>query len=166
MKTCCFTGHRPQSLPFGFNESDPRCGLLKEQLRVTVLEKIRRDNVTHFMSGLALGVDTFAAEIVLEVIRENPVITLEGVIPCLDQPVRWYRNQKLRYCGILERCTKITVLQERYTYDCMHRRNRYMVDNSDFVIAVWNGRTGGTGKTVRYAELKNVPVTVINTGNV
>ena len=25
VKKCAFTGHRPQSLPFGFNESDERC---------------------------------------------------------------------------------------------------------------------------------------------
>ena len=28
-KKCAFTGHRPQSLPFGFDESDERCIALK-----------------------------------------------------------------------------------------------------------------------------------------
>ena len=23
--TCCFTGHRPLSLPYGYNEQDPQC---------------------------------------------------------------------------------------------------------------------------------------------
>ena len=32
-KTCAFTGHRPQSLPFGFDESDKRCVRLKEILK-------------------------------------------------------------------------------------------------------------------------------------
>lgn len=30
MKTCAFTGHRPQNLPFGFNEEDERCVDLKK----------------------------------------------------------------------------------------------------------------------------------------
>ena len=34
----------------------------------------------------------------------------------------------------------------------MQKRNRYMVDNSDIVIAVWDGTPGGTENTVRYAE--------------
>lgn len=33
----------------------------------------------------------------------------------------------------------------------MMKRNKYMVDNSDYVIAVWSGKPGGTGNTVRYA---------------
>ena len=33
MKTCAFTGHRPQHLPFGMNENDERCVKLKEELK-------------------------------------------------------------------------------------------------------------------------------------
>lgn len=29
-ETCCFTGHRPQSLPWGFNENDIRCKKMKK----------------------------------------------------------------------------------------------------------------------------------------
>ena len=29
---CCFTGHRPEKLPWGTDESDPRCVKLKEEL--------------------------------------------------------------------------------------------------------------------------------------
>ena len=34
--TCCFTGHRPNRLPWGEREDDPRCLALKEQLRQAV----------------------------------------------------------------------------------------------------------------------------------
>ena len=44
---------------------------------------------------------------------------------------------------------KETLLQQRYTPDCMHKRNRYMVDQADYIIAVWNGKPSGTGKTVQ-----------------
>ena len=47
---------------------------------------------------------------------------------------------------------KETLLQTKYTADCMHKRNRYMVDHSDYVIAVWDGSPSGTGKTVMYAK--------------
>ena len=37
----------------------------------------------------------------------------------------------------------------------MDKRNRYMVDHADFIIAVWDGRPSGTGKTVTYARGRN-----------
>lgn len=65
VKKCAFTGHRPQSLPFGFNESDERCIALKQTLRAEIIRLIEQEGVTHFISGMALGVDMYAAEIVL-----------------------------------------------------------------------------------------------------
>ena len=65
LKKCAFTGHRPQSLPFGFNETDERCIALKQTLRAEIIRLIEHEGVTHFISGMALGVDMYAAEIVL-----------------------------------------------------------------------------------------------------
>ena len=64
-KTCCVTGHRPQKLSFGFHEEDERCIRLKELLRLHILDRLEQHGVTHFISGMALGVDLYAAEIVL-----------------------------------------------------------------------------------------------------
>ena len=99
-----------------------------------------------------MGVDTFAAEAVLLLKEEFPEIILEAAIPCEDQPAFWKTNDRKRYYKIAERCDISTVLQKRYTNGCMQKRNRYMVDNSDIVIAVWDGSSGGTELTVRYAE--------------
>ena len=46
--------------------------------------------------------------------------------------------------------------------DCMQKRNRYMVDKADMVIAVWNGSPSGTGKTVAYAKEQGKPVLMID----
>ena len=54
-----------------------------------------------------------------------------------------------------------TLLQTRYTPDCFDRRNRYMVDHSDLIIAVWNGSPSGTGNTISYAKLLEKRICVI-----
>ena len=54
-------------------------------------------------------------------------------------------------------CDYETMVQERYSPDCMIRRNRYMVDHSDLVIAVYDGADGGTRRTLEYAIRKKVP---------
>ena len=46
--------------------------------------------------------------------------------------------------------------------DCMDKRNKYMVDQSDVIIAVWSGRPSGTGKTVQYAQSQGKPIVTIN----
>ena len=159
-KTCCFTGHRPQSLPWGFNEKDPHCLQLKGKLQESIERMITEHHVRHFISGMALGVDTWAAEIVLELKQTYP-ITLECAIPCETQAARWTEDDRERWFSIVERCDKETMLQTRYTADCMQKRNRYMIDHSDYVIAVWNGKPCGTGSTVTYAREREREIVVI-----
>lgn len=158
----CFTGHRPQNLPFRFNESDVRCLKIKEQLEKIIRDLIVNYNVTYFISGMALGIDVYAAEIVLKLKKEFPIIKLEAAIPCETQAVKWKEADRDRYYSIIEKCDKETMLQAHYTADCMQKRNKYMVDNSKYVIAVWDGRPSGTGSTVRYAKEQGRLVYVID----
>lgn len=73
-------------------------------------------------------------------------------------------NQKITalYYNIAAKCDKETMLQREYTPDCMDKRNRYMVDHADYILAVWNGCPSGTGNTVRYAHKKGKSIIVIN----
>ena len=160
--TVCFTGHRLQNLPFGFNEEDPRCIRMKRMLARKLEELIVAQGATHFISGMAIGVDIICAELVLELKAKYPHITLECAVPCKSQPYKWSDTMKERYNNILKRSDSVTVLQESYTSDCMHKRNRYMIDSADIVIAVWNGKPSGTGYTVNYAKEKWKRVYVLN----
>lgn len=159
MKTCAFTGHRPQNLPFGFNEEDERCIDLKKTLREQIINLIENEGVTHFISGMAIGVDMYAAEIVLGLKASYPG---ESAIPCESQAAKWSEALRDRYFDIASKCDKETLIQTHYSPDCMDKRNRYMVDQADVLIAVWDGSPSGTGKTVRYAHQQGKSVTVID----
>ena len=161
-KVCCFTGHRSQKLPFRFNEQDERCIKLKEALKEEIEQIIEENGVTDFISGMAIGTDIFAAEIVLGMKKRYPQLWLECAIPCENQAAKWREADRDRYFDIISRCDKETLLQTRYTPNCMQNRNKYMVDKSDYVIAVWDGTPSGTGNTVRYAEKCNKKVIIIN----
>ena len=119
MKTCAFTGHRPQHLPFGMNENDDRCVKLKEALKEQIINLIEAEDVTHFITGMALGVDLYAAEIVLDLKARYPNITLESAIPCETQAVKWSMAQRERYYDIAAQCDKETMLQSHYSPDCI-----------------------------------------------
>lgn len=61
--TCAFTGHRPQKLPWKYNETDSRCLALKTALSQQIM-KLVGEGVTDFFSGMAEGTDTYCAQIV------------------------------------------------------------------------------------------------------
>lgn len=155
-QTCCFTGHRPEKLPWGTNEADGRCVLLKKKIRDAV-EAAYGEGIRHFICGMARGCDFYFAEEVLALRREHPDITLEAAIPCVGQSTSWSTAHRVRWMELVEQCDKKTVLQEFYTPDCMLRRNRYMVDRSSLVIAVYDGSNGGTRRTLEYALVQKVP---------
>ena len=155
--SCCFTGHRPNKLPWGFDENDPRCLALKKRIADAV-ETACEEGYTHFLCGMAMGCDLYFAEAVLAAKERFPAITLEAAIPCLSQTDSWPEAQKQRYRHILSLCDYETVVQEQYTRDCMQRRNRYMVDHASLLIAVHDGLPGGTRSTVLYAMRQRIMV--------
>ncbi len=160
--SCCFTGHRPSGLPFKYNENDPRCIELKRQLRFHITRLITENNVNKFITGMAMGIDIFAAEEVLGLKEMFPVIEIICAIPCPNQTDGWNSSWKQRYQDIINNCDKSVTLSEEYSRACMHIRNRYMVDNSRYLIAVFGGGGGGTASTIRYANKKEREITVID----
>ena len=62
-----------------------------------IVKLIRDEGVIHFISGMAQGVDMYAAEIVLELKKQDPQITLECAIPYERQAVQWPEALRNRY---------------------------------------------------------------------
>lgn len=149
-RTCCFTGHRPDKLPWGLNEGDPRCAALKRSL-LREIETLYQRGYRHFISGMAMGCDLYFAEAALGLREKCPDLTVEGAVPCPTQAGRWPEGQRRRWRDILNRCDLETVVQQHYDRYCMLRRNRYMVDRSASILAVFDGTPGGTQYTLNYA---------------
>lgn len=160
-QTCCFSGHRPAKLPWGGNEADERCLALKGELAAH-LETLYAEGYRHFICGMALGCDMYFAEAVTALRDVYDDVTLEAAVPCGTQPDRWNRAQRERYNALLDACSKVTVLQIGYSPECMMRRNQYMVDHSSTLLCCYNGRPGGTMRTILYAERTGVGVEIID----
>lgn len=148
--TCCFTGHRPDKLPWGEDERDPRCIALKQSI-LRELEGLYRQGYRHFISGMARGADLYFAEAALELKQKHPDLTVEGAVPCQSQANRWPDREKARWRAVLDACDVETLVQEHYDRYCMHRRDRYMVDRAAAILAAFDGTPGGTMYTLNYA---------------
>lgn len=155
IKNCCCTGHRPKGFPYRYGKDKKRHKEYLKQLKQKVLLAVKEYGITNFISGMAMGTDLDFAETVLE-LRNKYQITLECAVPCQNQTLKWDDKDRLRYERILRRADEINVISEQYTPECMLKRNRYMVDKSELVIAVFNGEEkGGTWYTINYAEKTN-----------
>ncbi|MBE6901142.1 MAG: DUF1273 domain-containing protein [Ruminococcaceae bacterium] len=144
-----FTGYRPAKLPF-FGEDDPLCIALKQRIESTVSE-LAESGAREFFSGMALGVDIWCAEAVLKLKQKYSDIKLTAMIPCHDQDARWNEAERARYHDILSQCDKTICISPVYSKDCMHRRNRALVEICDVLVAVYDGKSGGTKYTVDHA---------------
>ena len=158
---CCFTGHRPDKLPWGSDENDPQCVKIKGEIRAA-LERAYASGYRHFISGMARGGDLYFAEEVLALRERYPDVKLECARPCETQSSRWPEAERKRYDGILDRCDYETMVQHTYDRSCMMRRNRYMVDHAARIIALYDGvPKGGTAQTLAYALRKHLESDII-----
>lgn len=166
MKACAFTGHRPSGFSFGLDESDVMCRGIICALRVQI-KRLYNMGIRTFYTGCATGVDTWAAEIVLDEKKRCPDMRLVAAVPFRGQEENWDISEKRRYKEILEGCDQVVTLSDRFYRGAFLKRDRYMVDNSDAVIAVYDeaNSSSGTGYTVRYALKKNKTVVIIDPKN-
>ena len=154
---CAFTGHRAQKLPWQYNELDPRCLDLKQRIGDTV-ESVYSSGFDRFICGMAEGCDIYFCESVIDLRSRFPGVFLEAAVPFSGQADRWPSGEKDRYERLISQCDRVTVLQEQYSPGCMMKRNRYMVDHADLLIACFDGQSGGTLNTMRYAVRNNVRI--------
>lgn len=141
-KTCCFTGHRV--IPYREAEA----------VRIKTAEYIRRlldKGVNEFIAGGAAGFDMLAERLVLEEKKKDPSIKLKIAVPCPGQD-KWYGyEEKAFYHKILSEADEVVCVSDMYYSGCMQKRNRYMADQSTYLIAYCTKDSGGSYYTRRYA---------------
>ena len=154
----CVTGHRPNKL-YGYDLSDVRWQNLKGLFK----HILKENNCTEAITGMALGVDTVFALAVLELKDEGYDIKLHCAIPCKNHSCKWIKESIDQYNDILSKADTVKLVSdEEYKPWLMQKRNEYMVDLADKVIAVWDGTKGGTANCVKYAEKVGKEIIKVN----
>lgn len=149
---CCFTGHRSNKLDYSECEIKP--------LLETAIDNAISDGYVTFITGMAEGVDIWAAEIVLEKKKHNTALHLICAIPHPGFEKRRSRYEKERYEYIIKNADYVITISDNYYRACYQKRNIWMVDHRSLVIAVFNGTASGTKNTVDYA--RKVSVYIVN----
>lgn len=138
------TGHRPDKIG-GYNSRHDLRNFARR-----VLEPMHPDGV---VVGMALGWDTAVCEAAMDL-----SLPVTAAIPFVGQESMWPGRSQDLYRTLLQRCDKIVIVSPGgYENHKMQLRNEWMVDNSDIVLALWNGSTGGTANCLRYCRKIDKP---------
>jgi len=141
------TGHRPQKL-----------GELVFRARAEVERAIRTFSPERLLTGMALGVDTWAAETCVQL-----GVPFVAVIPFSGQEQRWSSVEKERYRSLVSKADRVVhTASGPYAAWKFQKRNEYVVDNCEWLLAVYDGTPGGTKNCVEYARKVNRSMTIIN----
>lgn len=132
--TLSFTGHRPEKL-----KDVPAITKMYERLLKLWSDKYDLTIVVGGARGIDSIVGLVAAKMGLPVTLALPFV---GCNPNDN-------NELMKYKSV----TVVHVSEKPYTDNSQYqKRNTWMVDHSDMLIAYWNGTPGGTANCVRYAE--------------
>ncbi len=161
------TGHRPNKLGNDYDLTSSLILSIKAEILKYVLGYKNREisfngdyvRDLQLITGMALGIDTLFAEIAIE--HNIPFI---AAIPCYNQDKLWNQATKDKYSTIINNklCCLVFVKEGEYDNSCMQKRNEWMVDNCDILIAIWDGSPGGTANCARYAKSQDKPIIYIN----
>lgn len=161
VKTVCFSGHRPEKLPHKGDENSLAVSRLKSILYKEIYDSVE-EGYTIFITGLARGIDNWAADMVIELKLKNPEIRLVCVKPYEDYGENWKGFDKWNLSHILEKADEVVSVCESFQKNCMKLRNEYMVNHASKLIAVVSNYRSGTGQTIRYAQKQGLDVRIID----
>lgn len=155
---CCFTGYRPHRFAFSAD------GLRPEHVQRALAQQIRtlyEQGCRTFISGMCAGVDLWAAAEVVRLREHKPDVTLIAAVPFPGQETRWPAAVQAEYQRMIAAADQVEVLfseaeAEADAAGCYRQRNRWMVEQADCVLAVYDlagaEYRSGTAATVRYAR--------------
>jgi uncharacterized phage-like protein YoqJ len=166
--SCAITGHSPQRFKFKYNEEAPLClaikGAVAKRIKVLYGEGVRR-----FYVGCAVGVDTWAAEIIIDLKQQAEFADIElfCAIPFPDHDERFTAGQKKRHQRILEHCSDKETVNRHYSPTAYKRLNYYLIDNAQCLIAVYDQdkssrESRGLVQMVNYAIKNSRKISFIN----
>lgn len=144
---CCFTGHRPEKLHAA---EDIVIQRLDSAISVAL-----QDGYTMFITGMAKGVDIWAAELVLKRRSISPYINLICAVPYKGFGLHWKDGWTERFQNILSEADCVEYICPAFSRSSYQRRNEWMVDRAALLIAAYTGVSGGTRNTIQYAGRKD-----------
>jgi uncharacterized phage-like protein YoqJ len=117
----------------------------------------RDKGIRHFYSGMSLGVEQIAAEIL-----SDRCYKWTAVVPSFEPNESWDFRQKQKYRKLLKRTNKPIILFEQYSEKGRELCYQYMIHRSDFLLTYWNETSNEIENIIELAKGKNLHILIFN----
>ena len=125
----------------------------KEELKQLLIKEIRKNPTCKFYLGGYGDFDSLCLRTLRELKTDFPNIVLLFITPYLDKNFSKLELAKYYYDDVI--FPPIENVPRKFA---ILKRNEWMVDSADLVIAYVKYSWGGAAKTVEYAKRKKVPI--------
>lgn len=152
----CVTGHRPMKL----FRSAPYSAENFHKLTVFAQEVLswatKNLELTEVITGMALGWDQAIAKAAFQL-----EIPFTAATPFEGQENYWPLPTQAMYHDLLKNAKEVVVVTKpkpvstKLVIKALQDRNAWMIDNSELVMALWDGSSGGTHNAIQYATKKD-----------
>ncbi len=136
-----FFGCSPNVFNLESYENSKESANIKKSL-YTQICKLYENGVEVFYTGCYVGMDMWAAEIVLELQKyeEYKDIKLICCIPYEEQAAKWPFKLRERYYTILEKSDCNIFIKRRFSQDCFIKCSEFMIQHSHFLISLCDNK--------------------------
>ena len=144
-KICCFAGHR---------KITDDIEIIKEKLKKEIISLIENHNVTTFYNGGKGDFDWLCAHTVDDLKKDYPFISSQLVLAYIPKEKNKYAYTLKIFDSMIY--PKMEKTPPRFA---IIKRNQWMINDSNFLIAYVKNHFGGAYKTLQYAERrKNIKI--------
>ena len=153
-RRCCFIGQRPERLASSEEA-------IKTWLDMQIDHAIRLRNITTFITGMNIGVDLWAAELVIRK-RLSCQVHLIAAVPWTGFTRTWNMYWKNIYKNIFNSADHVHIVSEHYYPGIFEDRNKWMLQHSEYMIGYYNGDSETVQNMIQYAGALHIPFNVFN----
>lgn len=167
VKRLVITGYKQHELGI-FDNKHPGIGIIKKALKRHLLELIEEGLEWVILSG-QLGVETWAAELVMDLREEYAELKYAIITPFLDQHKNWNEEKQEKYEEILMMADfDSSITNKPYEGPWQFKeKNKFFIRNSDALLVVYDEEKEGSPKYIKelaeqYAENNEYRIITIN----
>ncbi len=167
VKTIYVTGYRAHELGI-FNDKHPGIAVIKKALYDQLYQLCDAGLEWVVISG-QLGVESWAAETVLELKKEFPNVKYSVITPFLEQEKNWNEQKQTQYIHIINNADFVTSVTKR-PYEAPWQfieKDKFIINNTDGMLLIYDEDNEGSPKYIlklveKYMEQNDYELIRIN----